>query len=574
MQNLLAQMELGTGQQVFRFIMLLAALAGVILVYAGTQFTGLRDREPMDIAQLARNVSRGEGYVTRFLRPVGLGHLKRHDAAPVNVTTMTHPELWRPPVYPWILGQVFRVFQPELTPSKGSSIAPGDQLMMILNWVWFALGWLVTYLLARELFDKRVAVFSCVLYLLCDPLLDTVVRGLPHNFLALLFLITVWAGVLAERWQQAGRKPAWVSGAVVVAALTASVGMLTHYAFIAVMVGLLVYVALAFPQRRAVMVGLCLAVYIVVLTPWLIRNQRVSDTWFGLAWYELYEGTGAGSIREIKPNQLQRTYAPDLTEFQYWFLIRQSLVQWRQMLERQVHDFGAGFVAAFLIVGLLHRFRRDAARRVRWLLVVSLISAVFWLGVTDPPPNNFLTVFAPVAIIFAVAFFYVLFERLQIRQRLARVAVISGFAVINGLPLMFTLFPPAAPAPYPPYDGKNARKLGQAFPKDSLLMSDIPWAVAWYGDRACVWTPITEADYITINDDVKRVAGIYITQVTLDEFDGQELIAAVIGGKPIFWLRGFPLLGSPPGFPLQVRTPVTRDGSQFLFSSGDRLDLN
>jgi hypothetical protein len=69
---------------------------------------------------------------------------------------------------------------------------------------------------------------------------------------------------------------------------------------------------------------------------------------------------------------------------------------------------------------------------------------------------------------------------------------------------------------------------------------------------------------------VKHISAIYITQVTLKDFDAVELASTLIGQKPIFWLRGFPLLAPPAGFPLQSRELVTPDRQQYLISSGVR----
>jgi hypothetical protein len=150
------------------------------------------------------------------------------------------------------------------------------------------------------------------------------------------------------------------------------------------------------------------------------------------------------------------------------------------------------------------------------------------------------------------------------------VLAIGGFCVFNGLSFAFTILPPSAALPYPPYDGVIIWLVGSAFPTDALLVSDIPWAVAWYGDRTCVWSPYEEKDYLAINDGVKHISAIYLTQATLNEFDAVELASNLIGQKPIFWLRGFPLLSPPAGFPLQSRELVTPDRQQFLISSGVR----
>ena len=57
-------------------------------------------------------------------------------------------------------------------------------------------------------------------------------------------------------------------------------------------------------------------------------------------------------------------------------------------------------------------------------------------------------------------------------------------------------------------------------------MSDIPWAVAWYGQRQCVWLtlkctpdakdPSTHEDFFAINDYQKPINLLYLTPQTMD----------------------------------------------------------
>ena len=48
-------------------------------------------------------------------------------------------------------------------------------------------------------------------------------------------------------------------------------------------------------------------------------------------------------------------------------------------------------------------------------------------------------------------------------------------------------------------------------------MSDIPWAVAWYGQAQCAWLTLNaQSDFTAISDLQKPVQVLYLTQVTLD----------------------------------------------------------
>jgi hypothetical protein len=52
--------------------------------------------------------------------------------------------------------------------------------------------------------------------------------------------------------------------------------------------------------------------------------------------------------------------------------------------------------------------------------------------------------------------------------------------------------------------------------KDEFLMSDVPWAVAWYGKKDCIWLTLnSSSDYEAINAR-RQIQGLYLTSNTLD----------------------------------------------------------
>ena len=60
---------------------------------------------------------------------------------------------------------------------------------------------------------------------------------------------------------------------------------------------------------------------------------------------------------------------------------------------------------------------------------------------------------------------------------------------------------------------------------DELMMSDIPWAVAWYGARPCVWLTPDDADTYKEMDKLKKVQAIFLTQRTSDRRFLSQMIA-------------------------------------------------
>jgi hypothetical protein len=80
------------------------------------------------------------------------------------------------------------------------------------------------------------------------------------------------------------------------------------------------------------------------------------------------------------------------------------------------------------------------------------------------------------------------------------------------------IWPPRTnPLSYPPYHPPEIQRVGQLAAPNELIMSDIPWAVAWYGQRECVTIPLNPSEeFLNIYDYVKPVNELYLTEKTLN----------------------------------------------------------
>jgi hypothetical protein len=117
----------------------------------------------------------------------------------------------------------------------------------------------------------------------------------------------------------------------------------------------------------------------------------------------------------------------------------------------------------------------------------------------------------------------------------ARRFIVGTFLTVGCGGLIFTLLPPRTyPVAYPPYLPPWVHESARLLQKNELMMSDMPWAVAWYGDRACVWTTLdVSKDFYSIYDDQKAVSGLYLTPLTTDA----RILTQVIKGGPD-WVWG------------------------------------
>ena len=86
--------------------------------------------------------------------------------------------------------------------------------------------------------------------------------------------------------------------------------------------------------------------------------------------------------------------------------------------------------------------------------------------------------------------------------------------------------------------------------KDELMMSDIPWAVAWYGQRQCTWTTLNaKYEFFALNDSLaKPVRALYLTLVTLDGKLFSECLQGGVESWGNFVLKSVAAREIPSGF--------------------------
>jgi len=284
-------------------------------------------------------------------------------------------------------------------------------------------------------------------------------------------------------------------------------------------------------------IGLAVAAFMIfaaVVSPWIARNLAVSGTFFGTAGYAVVEGTFG-----FPGSRLMQSLTPDMTSAR-WVLpyISKLQINLGDLLMNDVPRLGGGWMGILFLAGLLLGLRNVVARRLRYFtmfclgmfLVVSALGRTQW-GVLSPDLNseNLLVLLTPLAVIFGVAFFLTLVVQMNVPAPQVRYLVVGLVVVLVRLQFITTLLPPKmSPVAYPPYYPPDIQKFSAWMKPDELVMSDVPWAVAWYGDRQCAWTTLNcQYEFTGLNDFIKPVNALYLTLNTLD---GRFLSECVQGG--------------------------------------------
>ena len=610
-QKLIHTIELGAGVKFVRATVTGLVLALLLVGYNWRAFKNLATLEAMDSAQLARNIAEGKGYTTSFIRPFSLFLVRR--ASEKNLTlqenkassiqakvTETHPDLANPPVYPVLLAGLMKIFPSVFELGKSATELkakgwghfwtregafcwhPADFFIALFNQALLLLLVALVFLFARWLFDAAVARLSAFLLLGTELFWRFSISGLPTIFLMLIYLVLVWCLAWLER---AGREPNCenVKPILVAACCGALVGLgtLTRYAFGWLIVPVLLFLILFSVRRWLVLVMAALVAFIALLAPWVARNYRISGAPFGTATFAVLEATPA--FPEYK---LARSVEPDIGKLDFRPLLwRKLLTNTRQLLQNDLPKLGGSWVTAFFLAGLMVMFRDPTLNRLRWFLLLCLGTlAVIQAGgrtqLSDDSPEvnseNLLVLLAPLILIYGVALFQTLLDQLSLPYRAIRFLIVGVFAGVVCLPMgLVFLPPPSSPVVYPPYYPPAIRQVGSWMKDGELMMSDIPWAVAWYGHCQCAWLtlnattdpnePDSRENFYGISDRYKKVRALYLTPQSMDGRFLSEWLHSRGNGWGSFIIQSILRKEVPQGFPLK-KAPAPFYADQLFLS--------
>jgi len=190
--------------------------------------------------------------------------------------------------------------------------------------------------------------------------------------------------------------------------------------------------------------------------------------------------------------------------------------------------------------------------------------------------ENLLAILGPVSFLFGAGLFFSLLDRWKVDLPEMRLAASTGLIVAASLPMALSfLLPHPYPIANPPYHPARLQYLrsvpaehGSAeIKQDDLLMSDIPWAVAWYGNQNCVWlTRTVNPDFYTLYEQFQPVSALYFTEATTD----QRYTSWLLNANKLNWERfmlAFQMNGDvPDGFPLQAVSDIFAPGQWLFFA--------
>ena len=566
-QNLVYTLEVGVGAKVLKTLLYIMFMLLLSVLFVATQYSGFNQMRSMDQAQLARRFAERGQLQTGVVRPASLWLLAENNKLMVPSETgarariLDHPDLVNAPLYPVVLGTAFRLFRTDFSPATGQKFSPEQWVIIPLNLLFCFLGALFLFLTGKMLFDGRTSLTAATVYFLSANVWGYAVGGGELPLALFLSILGTWCLVLALRIaREAGDEPRPNGWRFWLAALGGGAVMgllfLTRYAAFAAFPGFLLVLWLGIGRRGWLPALGALLVFAAVVSPWITRNLQVSGTFFGLAPYTVIQDGNDTFLRSM------HTQLADLE------LRRQIQARFLRVVPRALNigdlSLGAGLSICLFISTFFYRFQRPVTRVLRWGLLLSFALLVAAAGIFGEDLLKVGHIFLPPVLLFGAAFFYILLDRLQIGVKIVSMAVVTMFIFVQALPMLFTIMPPR-PWSYPPYLARDIAWVSTPFAETEWIVSDMPWATAWYGGTTSLYLPVNVDEFFEVHDNLHPVNALYFTTLTRDKRYHSDLVR----GSYASWRPILDLGNMPRGFPLTFGFPL-RQGEQVVLADHNR----
>ena len=558
-QRFVNSLDEGLGIKILRAILFACLVGGIFGGYAYSRFRGLDTPEAMEYAQLGRNLASGDGFTTRCIRPLDIECIERHAGSGPSVDAM--PEIRKAPAYAGLLAGGFRLAGTESeSPEPFKIFGPELKVVLPAGIVLSILTALLVYLTAKRLFGGSIAFLAVFTYVCTDAVLINSISGRPVSMLTAIAAAAVYFAVVAVQAKVSGASFLRWSMPFVLSAGLAGLGVLTGYTMLVFVPVLATFVSSSFVRGRIFAWMLFACISLAVVAPWCLRNHELTGSILGSSPYAalhdtiLYEGDAVDRSTQAGPGNVLIFHALKVK------LASKLVGVW----ENDLRALGSGLAICFFLVSFFHVFDRREVNVLRWCLGLGLVVMTVSVAMGDNNMATRLSVFLPFVVIYGAASFVATTDRIFIEDEWK--SVFSGlFVLIAALPAVVNGFAVPARSPYPPYYPPFVSYTSAMLDDGEIMCSDIPWAIAWYGNRSSVLLPSSTDEFMSLHEEWHNFSGLYITTET----SGRSYAGSLADGSHRSW---WPVINRrvPDGFPLQHGISLPPDGHDQLFLT-DRI---
>jgi len=445
-------------------------------------------RGAYDIAQIARNIARGDGFTTHFIRPFNVPFTSMDKGKII--------ELNNAPLYPYIAAAMIKF--------RGAADQPVTQTSMLFLVTAIA----STFLLGAILFDWRAGLLAAAIAGISAPVLNIGASGEPWALATALFTLLLCGIGLYHKSAERGRAISKLGYPIICGIL---LGLLywTHCVFIFLMPAIAVYFAITARSRRVrpsplLRAIIFIAVFSIVIAPLMYRNYSLTGSpvmgigaWDLMAHSDAYPGDTLYRSTDSESHEQARIYLFPIEHF--WAFARKLAQGINSIVSEYALMLGIA-VLPFGLVSVFYRFKSAPANAVRGVTYALAPAAIVAFALFSTGTEAIL-ILAPVTAVYASAYFITLLRAKKLYPAYSN-ALIAGLILVTAGPVLPTIiWRPDSP------EHSDAATIDTIFGKagtsgaKGLIYTDAPWAAAWRTECVAVWLPRTDDDVDVLTAD-------------------------------------------------------------------------
>ncbi len=506
-------------------VLLALLVVGICSFQLFLTYRGLDQMEAMDQAQIARNVAQGRGFTTQFLRPLDVMTASKQSSSeketePLNLDRFGDTN--NAPLNVAAIAVALKLtgydrFDETRLPTGETNVYGGDVVVSSVSTVFFLISLLLAYILAKRLFDNVIACTTVALMGLSELMLQYAASGLPQPLMMCFFLAALNFLLSSVRAAQNGaprRALLYTVATFVAVSLMCLCGWIAIWAAL----GFLVFSgALMSPRGLHAVVGV-LVMSVCVLIPLSFLTEEAGGMWAKF-FEELHGCFGSGDAASIMRSSSLNNVPFNNSSF-FLRLLGYTLAQF----ETQYINMGSIVVTPLFFLALFNRYKSNAVQSVKWAVflvwVMSCIGLALFGQTRALGAAQLSILFAPLFTSYGLALLFNFLARLDLKSHYQAVRALVIFAVIlisSGM-FLFNLPKnlymgiwtsdkgiPKFPPYYPP--ALNQDLVNKSNPS-GVIMTDQPWAVAWYANRKALWIPKTVEEFdVDLEPAITRLGG-------------------------------------------------------------------
>lgn len=506
---------------VFLVIRLLLGVALSLLCFTQLFFTfrGLDKPEAMDQAQIARQIARGEGMTTKNLAPFDVRI--RSQESETGLDFNQYQATSYAPLHPMILSAAIKMtgyhhFNEKRMVPNQEMVYDGDRVIASVSTIFFMLALVLSYILLRKMFDEVLAATVVLLMGFSKLLLNFAISGLAQPMLMCLFIgvvACIYAAVRADLYNN--NKQVLIYN--ILAFILTILMCYTCHICAWCMLGLIIFSGLYFrPKGLYAVIGVAMGI-ILVLIPVTIMLQPGGG--LSAAFQQaFYGGFGVGNMERMMRSTDEFGFNVDSTNF-FLRLLGATFSQSSTMYEHM----GSIIVTPFFLLSLFNRYRNPIVNGIKWLVFSCWLCACAGMALFGETSamgvSQISTLFTPFFTAYGISLVFIFLARLQISENFVTIrglAIAAIFLISSGVflfafprELQIGVITSARGIPqFPPYyPNKLNGELHDITNPQDIIVTDQPWAVAWYADRKALWLPTRVSSYTDDLEPVFKRAG-------------------------------------------------------------------